>query len=138
MRRLDPLTKAQRSERMSRIRSKNTALELRIRKALHSRGYRFRLHGAALPGKPDIVFGPRRKVIFVHGCFWHLHRGCREYRLPRSRVRFWTEKLARNKARDRAVKSKLSRAGWSYFVVWECELKNFGALLKRIEEFLKS
>jgi DNA mismatch endonuclease, patch repair protein len=137
MARLDPLTKSERSERMSRIRNRNTKPEIRIRRALFGLGYRFRVHGKRLPGRPDIVFPGRKKVVLVHGCFWHLHKPCNHYRFPRTRVKFWTEKLSKNRLRDKRVLTELKKVGWKTFTVWECELKNFDALLKRIERFLE-
>jgi DNA mismatch endonuclease (patch repair protein) len=137
MPRHDPLTKVQRSERMSRIRSRDTHPELKVRQALFARGYRYRLHTKGLPGRPDIVFASRKKIILVHGCFWHLHQPCNHYRFPRTRVKFWTEKLSKNRLRDVEVVKALKKAGWKIFTVWECELKKFDALLKRIERFLE-
>ena len=137
MARLDPLTRRERSERMSRIRDRNTKPEIRVRKALFALGYRFRVHAKLLPGRPDIVFPSRRKVVLIHGCFWHLHQPCDHYRFPRSRVKFWSEKLLKNRSRDLNVVKELKKAGWKSFVVWECELKNFDALIKRIKRFLE-
>jgi DNA mismatch endonuclease, patch repair protein len=137
MARLDPLTRTERSERMSRVRNRDTKPEIRIRSALFGLGYRFRLHAKGLPGRPDIVFPGRKKVVLVHGCFWHLHEPCRQYRMPRTRVRFWTEKLLKNRLRDKVVAKELKAAGWKALTVWECELKNFDALIKRIARFLE-
>ena len=119
---MDNLDAQRRSENMRRIRSKNTKPEVLLRSLLHRHGYRFRLHRKDLPGKPDIVFPGRRKVIFVHGCFWHQHATCREGRLPRTRLEYWKPKLAGNIARGETAINDLQEAGWTVQVVWECEL----------------
>ncbi|MHB2210632.1 very short patch repair endonuclease [Methylobacterium sp. CM6257] len=107
-----------------------------VRKALHAMGFRFRLHRADLPGTPDIVL-PRHKVaIQVHGCFWHQHPGCRHATLPRSRIAYWHPKLARNVERDACSEAALRALGWRVLVLWECELKDFGALRDRLQAFL--
>lgn len=121
---------------MSRVSSKNTGPELILRSILHGLGYRFRLHGKQLPGKPDIVFSKRKKVIFVHGCFWHGHAECRFGRLPKSNVALWEPKIERNKVRDKKVVAALTAAGWTSMVVWQCELKDLPALENRIAAFL--
>ncbi len=108
---MDTLSPAQRSERMSRVKSRDTKPELAVRRLVHSMGYRYRLHGK-LPGRPDLVFAARRKVIFVHGCFWHRHSGCPNCRLPKSRLAFWKPKLEANKKRDRKNQQSLRRLGW--------------------------
>lgn len=110
-----------RSEVMSRIRSENTAPEMRVRRALWAAGLRYRLHDKRLPGKPDMVFVSRRIVVFVHGCFWHGHEGCPRHRLPKSRVAWWTAKIRRNIERDAEVRAALESAGWTVLVLWECE-----------------
>ncbi len=119
---MDTLTKTERTERMSRIRSKDTKPELHVRRLVYSLGYRYRLHRRDLPGTPDLVFPSRRKVIFVHGCFWHRHTGCPNTRWPKSKLGFWKPKLEANKRRDIKHKKQLTRQGWRYLVVWECEL----------------
>src|SRR5688500_309840 len=108
---MDPLSPDERSERMGRIRAKGTKPEMVVRKLVHGMGYRYRLHSAKLPGKPDLVFTARRKVIFVHGCFWHLHRGCKQYKYPQSRLDFWGPKLEANRKRDMTVRRRLQEAG---------------------------
>ena len=118
----DFLTPSERSRRMSRIRSKNTSPELAIRRALHALGFRFRLDDRRKPGRPDIVLPKYRAVIFVHGCFWHRHEGCKIASTPKSNTAFWLEKFARNVERDGRVASKLTSLGWRVFVAWECEL----------------
>jgi DNA mismatch endonuclease, patch repair protein len=114
---------AQRSENMRRIRSKNTKPEKTLRSLLHGAGYRFRLHSAALPGSPDIVFPSRRKAIFVHGCFWHQHTKCGAGIVPNSHREYWAPKLRRNQERDRKSKASLVRLGWKSLVIWECEIE---------------
>jgi DNA mismatch endonuclease (patch repair protein) len=121
---------------MRRITAKNTEPEMVVRRLLHSLGYRYRLHAKDLPGKPDIVFLRRKKVIFVHGCFWHQHEGCRGGRAPATRQGYWAPKLHRNIERDAENMSKLLAMGWDVCVVWECELKGENALLARIQGFL--
>lgn len=120
---------------MARIGSKNTAPELVVRQLLHAMGYRFRLHRKDLPGTPDIVLPGRRKVIFVHGCFWHAH-GCRIGRPPKSKPDFWGPKLARNQARDEEKRQKLVQSGWDVLTLWQCEIKERTALGERVREFL--
>ena len=132
----DTVTKEKRSEIMSRVRGKDTAPEMIVRKLVHSLGYRYRLHGQKLPGKPDLVFGPRKKVIFVHGCFWHGHEGCRKARLPKSRLEYWGPKIEENKQRDRKNLEELRTSGWSCLVLWQCELKDRKQLEERIVSFL--
>ena len=122
---------------MSRVGSKNTTPELVVRRLLFSMGFRYRLHDKSLPGKPDIVFRGRRKAIFVNGCFWHGHEGCRYGRLPKSRVEFWAEKICRNRERDRQHTERLQSAGWHVMTVWQCELKHIDELAKRLYDFLE-
>ncbi|WP_080411729.1 very short patch repair endonuclease [Burkholderia ubonensis] len=114
-----PLT---RSENMSRIRSKDTRPEMIVRRAFWAAGLRYRLHDKRLPGNPDLVFPSRRTVVFVHGCFWHCHEGCSNFRIPKTRTEWWTKKLTRNKVRDLAVHAELEAAGWRVIVIWECEV----------------
>lgn len=123
---------------MSRVRSKDTKPELRVRRLVHGLGYRYRLHGRDLPGSPDLVFGPRRKVIFVHGCFWHRHEGCSRNRIPKSPERraFWREKLDGNARRDRENQEALRRMGWRVLVIWECETSDLARLTSRVSAFL--
>lgn len=136
----DTVTPEQRSRNMSRIRAKNTKPELLIRRMLHRTGYRFRLHGAArggsLPGKPDLVFAGRRKVIFVNGCFWHTHSCRAGTRAPATNPEFWAAKRARTVARDAAALQALAAAGWTSLVVWECELRNTSLLEAELAAFL--
>lgn len=129
-----PLT---RSENMSRIRGKDTQPEMMVRRAFWAAGLRYRLHDRRLPGSPDLVFPGRRTVVFIHGCFWHCHDGCSNFRIPKTRTEWWTEKLARNKARDVDVRAKLKAAGWRVIVIWECEAAVSECLAAVIESLLK-
>lgn len=126
---VDSLTPEQRSAQMSRIRGANTKLEVLVRKGLHARGLRYRLGGAGLPGRPDIVLPKYRTVIFVHGCFWHGH-DCPLYRLPKTRTEFWQAKINGNKQRDKRVSDQLTSAGWHVIEVWECALRGQPAALQ--------
>jgi len=132
----DTLTPSERSERMGRVRSRDTKPEVIVRRLLHSLGYRYRLHDRRLPGAPDIVFSRRRKLVFVNGCFWHRHEGCSLARLPKSRLDFWAPKLESNRARDIENSSKLAEAGWGVLVVWECEIGDAEHLSTRLVTFL--
>ena len=136
--RLDPLTVRERSERMSRIRSKDTKPEMRVRRIVHGLRYRYRLHASYLPGRPDIAFRPGRKVIFVHGCFWHRHVGCSRNRIPKSPERegFWRNKLDGNARRDRLNQAALRDLDWAVLVIWEWETSDVDRLAKEITEFL--
>ncbi|HEY4093583.1 MAG TPA: DNA mismatch endonuclease Vsr [Luteibacter sp.] len=119
---VDFLSPSERSERMSRIRGKDTRPELALRKVLHRLGLRYRLHGTVLPGKPDLVFPRYQAVVFVHGCFWHRHPGCSIATTPKSNTAFWVEKFEKNVARDARVAAQLEEQGWRVLVAWECEL----------------
>lgn len=125
---------------MAAIASKNTKPELVVRKIIHSLGFRYRLHRSDLPGKPDIVFGPKRKVIFVHGCFWHQHPdpACADARLPKSNSSYWVEKLKRNSERDAAAVLMLRQQDWDVMLIWECETQHQLALIARLRNFLAS
>lgn len=120
---MDIWSKEKRSAVMSRIRSKNTKPELKLRSLLYAAGLRYRLHRKDLPGKPDLVFAKYKAVIFVHGCFWHFHKECREGRIPGSNTKFWEEKLSKNIGRDERNQLKLEESGWKVIVVWECEIE---------------
>ncbi|WP_445490634.1 very short patch repair endonuclease [Rhodopseudomonas sp. RCAM05734] len=133
---MDTLTVKQRSERMARIKGKDTKPELAVRKALFGRGYRFRLHRKDLPGKPDLVFAGRRKVVFVHGCFWHAHENCKVANLPKSRTEFWQAKFFRNRERDKANEAALRSAGWDVLTLWECEARDQENMLDRLASYL--
>ena len=132
---MDTLTPEQRSAQMAKVRSKDTKPEMFVRRLVHRMGYRFRLHRRDLPGNPDLVFGPRKKVIFVHGCFWHGH-DCSFGRIPKSRVDFWETKIRTNRSRDEAHLARLEESGWRSLVIWECQLKKAKELENKIREFL--
>lgn len=134
---MDKLTPERRSANMRQIKSKDMKPELLVRRLVHGMGYRYRLHRKDLPGKPDLVFGPRQKAIFVHGCFWHQHANCGEGRPPGSNAGYWGPKLNRNVQRDAEHLTSLAAAGWRTLVVWECEAKNVEALRKNLRRFLK-
>jgi DNA mismatch endonuclease (patch repair protein) len=120
---MDVVDAATRSRMMSGIRSKNTKPEMTVRKYLHAKGFRYRLHTKALPGSPDLVLPKHKVAIFVHGCFWHRHLGCRYATTPSSNVDTWRQKFSVNVARDRQKEAALEAAGWRVIVVWECELR---------------
>lgn len=129
---MDTRTEEQRQRIMAAVKSRDTGPEIAVRRLLFAAGYRYRLHVAALPGRPDIVLPKHRVVIFVHGCFWHGHR-CRKGRLPKTRLDFWQAKIDRNRERDRAALIALRRAGWRVLVVWQCELQQ----PRRVEKMLR-
>lgn len=134
----DVFSKAKRSYVMSRIRGRDTGPEKIVRSALHRMGYRFRLHSSDLPGKPDIVLARYRTVIFVHGCFWHRHKGCRYSYMPKTRKQFWVKKFERNVTRDREVRAALKKLGWNTVVLWECELRFPKRFQKKLDSTLKA
>ena len=123
----------QRSRNMSAIKSKNTKPEIKVRKVLHSMGYRFRLHRKDLPGKPDLVLPKYRTAIFVNGCFWHQHKECKYSRLPKTNIDFWKRKLEGNSQRDKLNQSKLKDMGWKVIIIWECQIKE----IENIRYFIK-
>lgn len=133
---MDSLTPSERSERMARIGPRGSKPELVVRRLVHGAGYRFRLHDRTLPGTPDLCFASRRKVIFVHGCFWHRHDGCVLARLPKSRLDFWVPKLEGNRTRDIRQRTALTRLGWRSLVVWECQIAEPARLMTRVLRFL--
>ena len=122
---------------MASVKSKGTAPEMAVRRMLHKMGYRFRLHDPHLPGRPDLVFPSRRKVIFVNGCFWHQHSGCKRSSVPKSNQDFWLNKLQGNLIRDAKNTALLRSDGWYVEIVWECELQNPVAVSRRLTEFLR-
>ncbi len=136
---VDTVSRKRRSEIMSNIRAKGMKPEMEVRRITHAMGYRYRLHRAGLPGKPDMVFPGRRKVIFVHGCFWHQHAdpACKIARVPRSNESYWLPKLERNATRDVENQANLVAAGWDVLVLWECEVKAGDGIAGRIQEFLE-
>ena len=127
---------AVRRKTMQAVKSKNTKPEMVVRRLVYALGYRYRLHRNDLPGKPDLVFQSRRKVILVHGCFWHGHTCKRGARVPKSNAEYWTGKIQRNRDRDAWVKAKLIESGWSVCIIWECELTSRTKLEKRLSDFL--
>lgn len=133
---MDILSKEKRSWNMSRIRSENTKPEILVRSFIHRLGYRFRLHVKSLPGKPDIVLPKYKTVIFVHGCFWHRHPGCKYAYVPKSRKGFWQKKFRQNVERHVSVTKELKKLGWCVIVVWECEISNYPKLIKNLKKLL--
>jgi len=122
---------------MRAVKGKDTAPEMIVRRALHSMGYRYRLHRKDLPGKPDISFIGRRKVIFVHGCFWHGHGCARGNRIPKTNTDYWMKKVTRNRERDTQSCRELVGNGWRVLVIWECELRNKNELKEKLRTFLE-
>ena len=135
---MDSLTPDRRSWNMSRIKGRNTRLELAVRSVLHGLGFRFRLHAGRLPGRPDIVLARHRTVVFVHGCFWHRHRGCPLAYQPKSNVAFWSGKFSGNVSRDARNRKELRRLGWRVVVIWECQAQDRDALTERLATALDS
>lgn len=134
----DKLSSQRRSWNMSRIKSKDTEPELRLRSMLHRAGFRYRIHVNNLPGRPDIVLPRYRAVIFVHGCFWHRHSGCKNAATPSTRPEFWRNKFEQNVGRDERNVSRLAADGWKVIIVWECELKkDAGCVIDRIADALR-
>lgn len=133
---MDKLTPSARSALMARVRSKDTSPELLVRSMLHGMGFRFRLHRKDLPGSPDIVLPGRRKVVWVHGCFWHRHPGCKYASIPKSNHRFWDDKFKNNVRRDRSHQSRVEELGWEPLVVWQCELQDPEKLARKLARFL--
>lgn len=121
---------------MSRVRGKNTKPELIVRSLLHGMGYRFRLHRRDLPGNPDVVLPKHKKVVFVHGCFWHGHASCSRSKRPTTNQAFWNKKLDGNIKRDRRFRRELRQLGWEVLTIWECEIKNSEKLMRKLERFL--
>jgi DNA mismatch endonuclease (patch repair protein) len=133
---VDSLSPGERSEIMARVRSKNMHPEMAVRKLVFAMGYRYRLHARDLPGCPDLVFRPQRKVIFVHGCFWHRHADCALARLPKSRLDFWKPKLEGNRQRDEKNNQALAAEGWRVLTVWECQVKDTVLMERELRRFL--
>lgn len=132
----DVLTSEQRRRNMQAIRGRDTKPEMIVRRIVHRLGYRFRLHRRDLPGRPDIVLPRLRKVILVHGCFWHQHGRCRYATRPATRPEFWASKLDGNRARDSRVRRELRSLGWKVLIVWECQTREVEALSQQIDAFL--
>jgi|SRR5579871_1497288 len=133
---MDKLTATARSALMSRVRSKDTSPELLVRSMIHGMGFRFRIHRKDLPGSPDIVLPGRKKVVWVHGCFWHRHPGCKFATVPKSNRRFWNNKFKNNVRRDRNHQSVVKEMGWESLVVWQCELQEPKKLARKLARFL--
>ncbi|MBK1736223.1 very short patch repair endonuclease [Halorhodospira abdelmalekii] len=133
----DTLSPQERSKRMSLIRGTGTAPEMKLRRLVHGMGFRYRLHIKDLPGKPDLVFPSRRAVIFMHGCFWHRHKGCRLARLPKSKLDFWGPKLEANRKRDSRNQRRLKDLGWRVLIVWECQMADVDRVSAVVREFLQ-
>ncbi len=134
---MDTVDTATRSKMMSAIRGKDTKPEMVVRRFLHGRGYRYRIHRKDLAGKPDIVIPRLKACVFVHGCFWHRHPGCPYSTIPKTRPEFWNEKFQKNVARDLANIDALEASGWTVLIVWECQLKNDFETLHRLERKLR-
>jgi DNA mismatch endonuclease (patch repair protein) len=133
---VDRLTPERRSHLMAQVRSRNTTPELAVRRLAYSLGYRFRLHRRDLPGCPDLVFPSRNAVVFVHGCFWHRHKGCSKSSMPSTHVEFWTAKFSQTIQRDKRVSEQLERQGWRVLVIWQCEIRDRETLTRRLQSFL--
>lgn len=134
----DSAISSERSRNMAAIRGRNTSPELKVRSLLHSLGFRFRLHRRDLPGSPDIVLPRHRTIVFVHGCFWHRHSGCRYSTNPKTRADFWAGKFEQNVDRDHRQQQQLREMGWSVIVVWECELRDLPSLTARLAQIGRS
>ena len=133
---VDSVSPEVRSRIMAQVKSRDTKPELKVRRLLHGLGYRYRLHGKDLPGRPDLVFPSRRKAVFVNGCFWHGHANCEKARLPSSNRDYWQTKLTRNRERDERNLALLQEGGWGTKVVWECELADMDAVSRDLIAFL--
>lgn len=135
---MDVFPKEKRSQIMASIKGKNTRPEKVVRSLLHQMGYRFRLHRRDLPGCPDIVLPKYKKVIFVHGCFWHGHKNCRRSKRPTSNKIFWDEKLSKNIERDKTNQTNIRNVGWKFLVIWQCEIKDKDILIDKLKSFLNN
>ena len=135
---MDVFDVEKRSWIMSRVKSKNTKPEMMVRSIIYHLGYRYRLYQSDLPGKPDIVLPGRRKVIFIHGCFWHGHKECKRSARPSTNIPFWEEKLNKNIERDKQHLKQLRESGWDVLVVWQCELKDVDRLIEKLQHFLNN
>ena len=133
----DSLTPEQRSALMRKVRSKDTTPEMRVRRALHAKGFRYRLHHSDLPGKPDLVLSRFRTCIFVHGCFWHGHESCRKASVPKTNTDFWVKKITRNRDRDHEVRTLLEDIGWKVVIVWECQTEKAEEFERLLEEIVR-
>ncbi|MFQ5443196.1 MAG: very short patch repair endonuclease [Nitrospinales bacterium] len=134
---MDTLTPSQRKMTMTRVKAKDTGPEMKVRRLIHNNGYRYRLHRKDLPGKPDLVFPGSKKIIFVHGCFWHRHNCSAGRKKPKSNKEYWNLKLSRNKARDKKNCTALKNLGWSVLVIWECETRDRDYLKNELINYLQ-
>ena len=134
----DTVSPEVRSRIMANVKSKGMKPEMQVRRLLHGLGYRYRLHRADLPGRPDLVFPSRRKVVFVNGCFWHNHSGCSRVRIPATNRDYWVSKLDRNRARDERNTESLKASGWEVMMVWECDLRDLGSVTERLVTFIEA
>ena len=134
----DTFSQSERSAIMRTVKSMDTKPEMLVRRIVHALGYRYRLHRADLPGKPDLVFSSRRKAIFVHGCFWHGHDCPRGARIPKSNTDYWLAKITRNQARDQTNLAALNRQGWDTLIIWECQIKDLATLKRDLINFLEA
>lgn len=132
----DKLTPERRSDNMRRVKGRDTKPEILVRSLVHRMGFRFRLHRSDLPGRPDLAFSSRKAVIFVHGCFWHQHKGCNRATLPQTNTAFWVAKLSKNAKRDEKQLRELRAGGWRTLVIWECETKDVPRLSAKLKRFL--
>lgn len=135
---MDRITQAQRSANMRKIRGKNTSPEMAVRRLIRDLGFGYRLHDQTLPGQPDLVFKGRKKVIFIHGCFWHQHSGCKIAHIPESNHEYWVPKLQKTQSRDTQHYKELAASGWRVLTLWECELKDAASLQTKVLNFLIS
>ena len=135
---VDTVSPEVRSQIMARVRSKGMKPEMKVRRLLHGLGYRYRLHRSDLPGRPDLVFPSRRKVVFVNGCFWHYHLDCDRVRIPATNREYWVGKLERNRDRDKRNLSLLEEMGWSVMTAWECQLRDIDTMTAQLVEFLEA
>ena len=133
----DTFTPEERSEIMRRVKGTDTTPELIVRRLVHRMGFRYRLHRKDLPGSPDLAFPGRKKAIFVHGCFWHGHSGCKRARIPQTNREYWERKISRNSERDKESARLLKKMGWKTLVIWECRTRDLEALGKRLARFLE-
>ena len=133
---MDTITPAQISANMQRIKGKDTSPEVAVRRLIRSLGFGYRLHGKGLPGKPDLIFKGRRKVIFIHGCFWHQHSGCKISHIPKSNLEYWIPKLQKTQIRDTKNRQELEASGWKVLTIWECEMEDINSLKIKILNFL--
>ena len=134
----DIFTPEKRSNIMSKIKGKNTKPEMTVRSTLHRMGYRFRIHDKKLPGSPDIVLSRHKKIIFVHGCFWHGHAGCKRAAMPESNFEFWNKKISRNIERDNSTERELRSFGWQVLIIWQCQTKDPDALRMILRQYMRS